>query len=125
MEKFIPYEKLSKKQKRQLDTQKRRTWGTQNPVTRTPQNSRAYNRKRAQSWKKDLPPLRPLFSFLPQKGAGKRLLLQSVKEPQFSLSKNWGFGISGTKKQVIFARNRSCSNSNLPVFSDSWQHISA
>lgn len=75
MEKFIPYEKLSKKQKRQLDTQKRRTWGTQNPVTRTPQNSRAYNRKRAQRWKKDLPPLRPLFSFLPQKGAGKRLLL--------------------------------------------------
>lgn len=63
MEKFIPYEKLSKKQKRQLDTQKRRTWGTQNPVTRTPQNSRVYNRKRAQSWKKDLPPLRPLFFF--------------------------------------------------------------
>lgn len=63
MEKFIPYEKLSKKQKRQLDTQKRRTWGTQNPVTRTPQNSRAYNRKRAQSWKKDLPPLRPFLFF--------------------------------------------------------------
>lgn len=79
MEKFIPYEKLSKKQKRQLDAQKRRTWGTQNPVTRTPQNSRAYNRKRAQSWKKDLPPLRPLFSFLPQKGAGKRLLLSFFK----------------------------------------------
>ena len=53
MEKYIPYGKLSKKEKRKLDAAKRCTWGALNPVTRKPQNSRAY--KRTQNWKKDLP----------------------------------------------------------------------
>jgi len=48
MEKFIPYEKLSKKEKRKLDLAKRNTWGELNPVTRKPANSKAYNRKRTQ-----------------------------------------------------------------------------
>ena len=48
MEKFIPYEKLSKKEKRKLDLAKRQTWGGLNPVTRKPANSKAYNRKRTQ-----------------------------------------------------------------------------
>ena len=94
MEKFIPYEKLSKKgsnptaagggsregsewqrsarcksalpdaasaghrnrAKRKMDLAKRQTWGELNPVTRKPQNSKAYNRKRAQDWKRELPP---------------------------------------------------------------------
>lgn len=55
MEKFIPYEKLSKKEKRKLDSARRGTWGEVSPVTRKPQNSKAYNRKRTQDWKKDLP----------------------------------------------------------------------
>lgn len=55
MEKFIPYEKLSKKEKRRRDAAKRGTWGTLNPVTRKPRNSRAYDRKKTQDWKKDLP----------------------------------------------------------------------
>lgn len=97
MEKFIPYEKLSKKgsnptaagggsregsewqrsarcksalpdaasaghrnrAKRKMDLTKRQTWGELNPVTRKPQNSKAYNRKRTQKWKKELPDLRP------------------------------------------------------------------
>ena len=58
MEKFISYEKLSKKEKRKMDLAKRQTWGASNPVTRKPQNSKAYNRKRAQAWKKELPDLR-------------------------------------------------------------------
>lgn len=53
MDKFIPYEKLSKKEKRKLDLSKRQTWGELNPVTRKPQNSKAYNRRKAQSWKRD------------------------------------------------------------------------
>lgn len=61
MEKFIPYEKLSKKEKRKVDAAKRTTWGNLNPVTRKPQNSKAYNRKRTQEWKKALPDLCPLF----------------------------------------------------------------
>ena len=55
MEKFIPYEKLSKKEKRKLDLAKRQTWGELNPVTRKPANSKAYNRKKTQDWKKELP----------------------------------------------------------------------
>ena len=53
MEKFIPYEKLSKKEKRKMDQAKRQTWGELNPVTRKPENSKAYNRKRTQDWKKE------------------------------------------------------------------------
>ena len=59
MEKFIPYEKLSKKEKRKIDQARRQTWGELKPVTRKPVNSKAYNRKRTQDWKKELPDLRP------------------------------------------------------------------
>ena len=59
MEKFIPYEKLSKKEKPKMDLAKRQTWGELNPVTRKPVNSKAYNRTRTQDWKKELPDLRP------------------------------------------------------------------
>jgi len=50
MEKFIPYEKLSKKKQRELDRQKRSTWGELNPVTRRPENPKAYNRRKARNW---------------------------------------------------------------------------
>ena len=63
MEKFIPYEKLSKKEKRKMDLAKRQTWGELNPVTRKPENSKAYNRKRTQDWKRELPPKTCDFSF--------------------------------------------------------------
>lgn len=53
MEKFIPYEKLSKKKQRELNAMKRGTWGSFNPVTRKPQNPKAYNRRTAQRWKDD------------------------------------------------------------------------
>ncbi len=49
MEKFIPYEKLSKKEKRKLDRSRRSSWGELNPVTRKPANSRAYNRSKARN----------------------------------------------------------------------------
>ena len=64
MEKFIPYAKLSKREKRKMDLAKRQTWGDLNPVTRKPQNSKAYNRKRAQAWKKNLPDLRSYSNYL-------------------------------------------------------------
>ena len=50
MEKFIPYEKLSKKEKRKMDLAKRQTWGEQNSVTRNPVSSKAYNRRKSQDW---------------------------------------------------------------------------
>ena len=66
MEKFIPYEKLSKKEKRKLDLAKRNTWGELNPVTRKAENCKVYNRKRAQAWKKELPDLRSFSAHVPQ-----------------------------------------------------------
>ena len=54
MEKFIPYDKLSKKEKRKVDTAKRSTWGDLNPVTRKMQNSKAYNRNKARGWKREM-----------------------------------------------------------------------
>ena len=91
MEKFIPYEKLSKKgsdptaasggsregsewqrsarckstlldaasaghrnrNKRKIDQTRRQTWGELNPVTRKPENSKAYNRNKSRNWKRD------------------------------------------------------------------------
>ena len=53
MEKFIPYEKLSKKEKRKIDQARRQTWGELNPVTRKPENSKAYNRKKSRNWMRD------------------------------------------------------------------------
>ena len=57
MEKFIPYEKLSKKEKRKMDLAKRQTWGELNPVTRKPENSKAYNRNKARNWKREHAPV--------------------------------------------------------------------
>ena len=54
MEKFIPYEKLSKKEKRKADAAKRNTWGSFNPVTRKSQNSKAYCRNKARNWMRQM-----------------------------------------------------------------------
>ena len=64
MEKFIPYEKLSKKEKRKVDKARRQAWGELNPVTRKPANSKAYNRQKAQNWKKELPNSVPLSFYI-------------------------------------------------------------
>ena len=44
MNKHIPFEKLSKRKKRDVNTRRRCGWGELNPVTRRPPNPRAYNR---------------------------------------------------------------------------------
>lgn len=48
MKKYVGYEKLSKKEKRAMDLSKRTTWGPLNPVTRKPENPKAYRRKKVQ-----------------------------------------------------------------------------
>jgi hypothetical protein len=42
--KFVPYEKLSKKAKREMDAKKRVTWGEMSPVTRKPERTDIYDR---------------------------------------------------------------------------------
>ena len=44
MEKFVPYEKMSKKARRELDKKKRGTWGSVNPGARIEENRKAYKR---------------------------------------------------------------------------------
>ena len=64
MEKFIPYEKLSKKEKRKMDLAKRQTGGEVNPVTRKSENSKAYNRNKTRNWKRDYHEPIPGFIFI-------------------------------------------------------------
>lgn len=53
MEKFIPFDKLSKKKQREQNAKRRGSWHGLNPVTRKPENSRAYNRQKARKWNED------------------------------------------------------------------------
>jgi len=46
-QKFIPMKKQSKKKQQELNTEKRKTWGDLNPVTRKPPNPKAYNRRKS------------------------------------------------------------------------------
>ena len=52
MEKFIPFEKLSKKKQRELNAKRRTVW-TIDPRTRKPKDSNAYDRKKARKWSDD------------------------------------------------------------------------
>ena len=54
MERFIPYEKLSKKNRRERDAARRVRW-ERSPVTRRPANPKAYNRKKARKDMSDEP----------------------------------------------------------------------
>lgn len=49
MEKFISFEKLSKKKQRELNAARRNSWGSMSPVTRKAQNGKAYNRAKAKA----------------------------------------------------------------------------
>ena len=53
MEKFIPFEKLSRKEQHKRNTQRRGSWQGISPVTRRAENPKAYNRRKAQNWKDD------------------------------------------------------------------------
>lgn len=53
MEKMIPFEKLSKKEQRKRNAHKRGSWGVISPVTRKPENPRAYCRRKARKWSED------------------------------------------------------------------------
>jgi len=66
MEKFIPFEKLSKKKQRELTAQKRGTWGGMNPVTRKAEKPKAYNRKKARKWSEDSMTVSSIFGGMGQ-----------------------------------------------------------
>ena len=49
MEKMIPFEKLSKKEQKKRNAANRGSWGDIKPVTRKPENPKAYNRRKARN----------------------------------------------------------------------------
>jgi hypothetical protein len=53
MEKFIPFEKLSKKRQQELHKSRRGSWGAVSPVTRKSKDAKAYDRKKARKWSED------------------------------------------------------------------------
>ncbi len=53
VERFIPFEKLSKKEQRKRNRDRRGTWGPLRPVTRRSENPKAYNRRKEQSRRRD------------------------------------------------------------------------
>lgn len=53
-DKFIPKEKLFKKKRRELNTQKRNSWGEIKPVTRLVESKKGYNRQREKVKTRDL-----------------------------------------------------------------------
>lgn len=81
MEKYISYEKLSKKEKRRLDSARRRTWGVCNPATRKRVSSKAYSRKRHRAGRKMFQPLCLFFIFLPVDCRLKNAQVQLSAEP--------------------------------------------
>lgn len=53
MKKFVEYEKLSKKQKREIDKARRAAWGDVSPITRRIESAKIYNRKKHQRRNED------------------------------------------------------------------------
>ena len=73
MEKFIPFEKLSKKQKRERNAARRGSWGGLSPVTRRPENPKAYKRKKLRIEEED----ESTRGFFALDGSGGELFLES------------------------------------------------
>ena len=51
MEKFIAYEKLSKKEQKKLNVAKRGSWGLVKPITKVKESAKIYNRKKKQDFR--------------------------------------------------------------------------
>ena len=56
MEKFIPYEKLSKKEKKKRDALRRVGWGRLSPVTRRSEDPKKYRRAKEKAQLRDEDP---------------------------------------------------------------------
>jgi hypothetical protein len=53
MQPFLPREKMSKRERRELDASRRTTWDNVNPITRKTENKKTYNRKKSPRWYND------------------------------------------------------------------------
>ena len=85
MEKIIPYEKLSKKKKREQDRARRSDWGGLSPVTRRPENPKAYHRSKARKWNDDSSFV-PCFSPYAQRRSISPLMSDSLRAPHMYMA---------------------------------------
>ncbi len=69
MEKFVPYEKMSKRERRALDRQRRGSWGAISPVSRRIESKKRYNRKKAKQEQHSASPLFYFFFWWRWKGS--------------------------------------------------------
>lgn len=53
MKQYVSIKKQQKKVQRAFTAKQRGSWGGLNPVTRKPENPKAYNRKKAGQWRTD------------------------------------------------------------------------
>ena len=49
MEKFVEYKKLSKKKQKEINSEKRKTWGVMKPIVKVKPSTKVYNRKNKQA----------------------------------------------------------------------------
>ena len=63
MEKFIAYEKLSKKEQKKLNAAKRGSWGLVKPITKVKESAKIYNRKKKQDFRSFASFQSPAFCF--------------------------------------------------------------
>ena len=53
MKKFVPYDKMSPKQRKEIDRRRRGDWGAISPVSRRVESAKVYNRSKARRWKNE------------------------------------------------------------------------
>lgn len=61
MEKFIIYEKLSKKKQKEINNKKRGFWGNVKPITKIKPSGKLYNRKKKQDMRSVFASTNPVF----------------------------------------------------------------
>ena len=49
MKKFVEYKKLSKKKQKEINSEKRKTWGIMKPIVKVKPSAKVYNRKNKQA----------------------------------------------------------------------------
>ena len=106
MERFVPYEKLSKKKRRELDRKRRSTWGSVSPVTRRAADPKAYKRQKARDWDLDDPPTVPFAVLVFRQPTGFPLFSASSRRLRCRAAKKRGTKLMRISSVEI--RNSTC-----------------
>jgi hypothetical protein len=70
-----------------MDLAKRQTWGELNPVTRKPQNSKAYNRNKSRDWKRENEPTSGFYLFRDSMKGSNRILKRWLRHDKINATR--------------------------------------